>query len=146
MLLNTLRPRRNGQHFADNIFKRILFNENLWISIKIEIQRFSLNKIREILLTFVPNLQYSSLGSDNGLAPSRRQAIIWTNDGFFTDTNMIYASLGLNELRVQDSYGTHFVLASMYQLTSLQMYSTRCPRCNSEVFINIIGTNMKLVF
>ena len=27
------------------------------------------------------NKQYSSNGSDYGLAPSRRQAIIWTNDG-----------------------------------------------------------------
>ena len=31
---NTLRPRRNEQHFADDIFKRIFFNENVWISIK----------------------------------------------------------------------------------------------------------------
>ena len=31
------------------------------------------------------NWQYSSMGSDNGLAPSRRQAIIWTNDDLFTD-------------------------------------------------------------
>ena len=27
------------------------------------------------------NLQYSSIGSDNGLALARQQAIIWTNDG-----------------------------------------------------------------
>ena len=27
------------------------------------------------------NKQYSSNGSDNGLAPARRQGIIWTNDG-----------------------------------------------------------------
>ena len=27
------------------------------------------------------NNQYSSIGSDNGLAPTRRQAIIWANDG-----------------------------------------------------------------
>ena len=27
------------------------------------------------------NQQYSSIGSDDGLAPDRRQAIIWTNDG-----------------------------------------------------------------
>ena len=33
--LTTLRPRRNGQHFADDIFKHIFFNENVWISIKI---------------------------------------------------------------------------------------------------------------
>ena len=27
------------------------------------------------------NQQYSSINSDNGLSPSRRQAIIWANDG-----------------------------------------------------------------
>ena len=31
---NTLRPRRTEQHFADEIFKRIFFNENVWITIK----------------------------------------------------------------------------------------------------------------
>ena len=34
------------------------------------------------------NLQYSIIGSDNGLAPTRRQAIIWTKDGQFTDAYM----------------------------------------------------------
>ena len=28
-----------------------------------------------------PNKQYSSIDADNGLAPVRRQVIIWTNDG-----------------------------------------------------------------
>ena len=37
-LLNTLRQRRNEQHFADDIFKRIFFNENAWISIKISLK------------------------------------------------------------------------------------------------------------
>ena len=36
--VNTLRPRRNEQHFADDIFKRISFNENVWISIKISLK------------------------------------------------------------------------------------------------------------
>ena len=36
--LNSLRPRRNEQHFADDIFKRIFFNENVWISIKISLK------------------------------------------------------------------------------------------------------------
>ena len=31
------------------------------------------------------NQQFSSIGSDNGLAPARRQAIIWTSDGKFTN-------------------------------------------------------------
>ena len=30
--------------------------------------------------------QYSSIGLDNGLAPSRRQAIIWPNDDYIPDT------------------------------------------------------------
>ena len=36
--VNTLRPRQNGRHFADDIFKRIFFNENVWISIKISLK------------------------------------------------------------------------------------------------------------
>ena len=30
------------------------------------------------------NCVISSIGSDNGLTPGRRQAIIWTNDGLLT--------------------------------------------------------------
>ena len=37
--INTLRKTRNEQHFADDIFKRIFFNENVWILIKIS-QKF----------------------------------------------------------------------------------------------------------
>ena len=39
--------------------------------------------------------QWSNIGSDNGLAPNRRQAIIWTNDGLIYWN--IYVSL--NELK-----------------------------------------------
>ena len=39
MALNTLRPRQNGRHFPDAIFKWIFFNENVWISINIS-QKF----------------------------------------------------------------------------------------------------------
>ena len=38
LMFHTLRPRRNEQHFADDIFKRILFNANVWISIKISLK------------------------------------------------------------------------------------------------------------
>ena len=63
--INTLRPRKNGCQFPDDIFKWIFVNEIIWISIKIS-------------LKFVPR---GRIGSDNGLARTRRQAIIWTNDG-----------------------------------------------------------------
>ena len=47
-ILNTLRPRQNGRHFPDDIFKWIFFNENVLISIKIS-------------LTFVPKGQINNI-------------------------------------------------------------------------------------
>ena len=37
-LFNTLRPRQNGRHFPDDIFKCIFLNENVWIPIKISLK------------------------------------------------------------------------------------------------------------
>ena len=36
--INTLRPRQNGRHFPDNIFKWIFLNENVWIPIKMSLK------------------------------------------------------------------------------------------------------------
>ena len=36
--LNTLMPRQNGRHLADNIFRCIFLNENIWISIKVSLK------------------------------------------------------------------------------------------------------------
>ena len=35
---NSLRPRQNGRHFADDIFKCIFLNGNVWIPIKISLK------------------------------------------------------------------------------------------------------------
>ena len=46
--INTLRPRHNGRHFPDDIFKWIFLNENMWISIKLSLKfvpRGSINNI-----------------------------------------------------------------------------------------------------
>ena len=37
-VVNTLRPRQNGRHFADDTFKRIFLNENVIISIQISLK------------------------------------------------------------------------------------------------------------
>ena len=37
-VFNTLRPKWNGRHFADDIFKCIFLNENVWISFKISMK------------------------------------------------------------------------------------------------------------
>ena len=54
-----LRPR----HFADNIFKYIFLNENIWI--------FNENFLKYVPLGLIDNMA-CSIGSDNGLAPNRR--------------------------------------------------------------------------
>ena len=68
---------QNGRHFADDIFKCVFLNEDIWISMNISPK-------------FVP--QYSSIGSDNGLVPIRWQAIIWINDRKFTDAYMRHST------------------------------------------------------
>ena len=49
--------------------KRILLNENIWIS-----TNMSLKFIPEGPIDYILAL----IGSDNGLVPNRRQVIIWT--------------------------------------------------------------------
>ena len=40
IIVNPLRPRQNGRHFADDIFKCIFLNQNVWILIKISLKFF----------------------------------------------------------------------------------------------------------
>ena len=61
IVINTLRPRQNGRHFADDTFKRIFMNENVRISIKIS-------------LMFVPK------GSINNI-PALVQIMAWRRPG-----------------------------------------------------------------
>ena len=58
---NTLRPRQNRRHFANDIFKGIFLNENVWISIKIS-------------LKFVPK------GPINNI-PAWVQIMVWRRSG-----------------------------------------------------------------
>ena len=45
---NSLRPRQNGRHFADDIFKCIFLNENVWIPIKISLKFVPKGQINDI--------------------------------------------------------------------------------------------------
>ena len=71
LTLNTLKPKQNGCHFADDCLKCIFLNENAWISIRLSLKFVHKGPINNI----------SIIGSDNGLALTGRHAIIWTNDG-----------------------------------------------------------------
>ena len=84
--LNTLRPRQNGHHFADDTFKCIFLNESVPILFKIS-------------LKFVP------LGPVNNI-PVLVQLMAWRRPGdkplsepMIVVYQCIYASLGRNELR-----------------------------------------------
>ena len=46
--INTLRPRQNGRHFADDIFKCIFMNQNVWIPIKISLKFVPKSPINDI--------------------------------------------------------------------------------------------------
>ena len=46
--LNTLRPRQNGCHFADDIFNCIFLNENVWIPIEISLKFVPKGPIKNI--------------------------------------------------------------------------------------------------
>ena len=60
-IINTLRPKQNGRHYADDIFKCIFLNENVWIPI-------------EISLKFVPK------GPINNI-PALVQIMAWRRSG-----------------------------------------------------------------
>ena len=47
-ILSSLKPRQNGRHFADDIFKCIFLNENMWISINISLNFVSKGPIKNI--------------------------------------------------------------------------------------------------
>ena len=61
MGLNTLRARQNCRHFADDIFKRIFLNENVWISLK-------------IWLNFVSKVPINNI-------PAMVQIMVWRRSG-----------------------------------------------------------------
>ena len=68
-IVNTLRPRQNGRHSRDDIFKWICLNEIISISIK-------------ILLKFVPKGRINNILALVQIIAWRRPGnIIWTNDG-----------------------------------------------------------------
>ena len=47
-MFNTLRPRQNGHHFPDDIFKWIFLNENIWIAIDISLMFVAKGRINNI--------------------------------------------------------------------------------------------------
>ena len=73
------------------------------------------------------------INSDNGLAPNRKQAIIWTSDGLVY--RCIYASLGLNVVQCRNDdvdVFIHILYACFFKYCVLFVHSRR------DVFIVFI--------
>ena len=57
-----------------------IFQTTFWMNFR-EWKSITFDQVFTELCSQGPNKQYSSIDADNGLAPARRQVIIWTNDG-----------------------------------------------------------------
>ena len=85
--VKSLRPRPNGQHFADDILKRIFFHENAWVSIKISLKFVPKSPINNIPALVQIRLRLGA-SQATGHYLNQRWLVYWR----------IYASPGLNEL------------------------------------------------
>ena len=72
---NTMKPRQNGRHFADDIFKCTFLNENVWIPVKISLKYVPKGPINNI-----PALVQIMAWCRSGDKPLSE-----TNDSWFTD-------------------------------------------------------------
>ena len=93
------------------------------------------------------NWQYCNIGSDNGLAPARRQAIIWSNVVMLYWR--IYASLSLNELtgygetfriwwKKYDDNQIQYQLVVIFCIISIAYASTICTLSPFQCILHIL--------
>ena len=110
----TLRPRQNGRHFTDNIFKCIFLIEKVWILLKIS-------------LKFVPKIQINNI-------PAMVQIMAWCRPGdkplsgpMMVIYWRIYASVSLNELK------NNFALVVSTGTTYVGLYSQICHMIGADL-------------
>ena len=74
------------------------------------------------------NKQYSSIGSNNGFAPVRRQAIIWINDGlvYWRTYIRISVSLSKSHLYGSNNFGYCNQTIEIYQISIWCYFYTKC--------------------
>ena len=92
--INTLRPRQNGRHFADDIFKCIFINENAWIALKIS-------------LKFIPKVRINNI-------PSLVQIMAWRRPGDKPLSEPMMVSL-LTHICVTRPQWVNYDLIDIYQ-------------------------------
>ena len=111
IMVNTLRPRQNGRHFPNSIFKCIFLNQNAWISINIS-------------LNFVPQ-------DPNDNIPALVQIMAWCRPGDKPLSEPMMVSL-LTHICVTRPRWVHFKCLKIGH-----PHGWRCPSCprTSGVFL-----------
>ena len=109
---NTLRPRQNGRHFADDVFKCIFLNENVWILLKIS-------------LKFVPKGRINNIPSLVQIKATSHYLSQW-----WFDYRRIYASLGLIEFK----NCLNFFRGLLSYFASLRQFSRLLAKHNMSPF------------
>ena len=114
--VNTLGPRQNGHHFADDIFKWIFLNENVWFPIKIS-------------LKFVPKDLISNF-------PALVQIMAWRRPGDkpLSETMMVILpthicvtrSQRVNSSPPSAAYMSQWTRSSLVQVLACRHYPNRC--------------------
>ena len=122
IIINTLRPRQNGRHFADDIFKCIFLNQNVWIPIKIS-------------LKFVPK------GPINNI-PSLVQIMVWHRPGAKPLSEPMMVSLLTHNCVTRPQWvNLHVSCSHMAQaeiILDAAMFSRRLRIIFSDHYISII--------
>ena len=111
-LFNTLRPRQHFRHFADDVFKSISLNENIFISIKIS-------------LTFVPK------GSINNM-PSLVQTLAWRRAGDKPLSEPMIVSLLTHICVTRPQWFKSQTVCPASQLRVFQLNYPRLPWCRNN--------------
>ena len=147
--LNTLRPRQNGRHFADDIFKCIFLNENVWISIKISLKfvpKGPINNIPALVQIMAwrrpgdkPLSEPMMVNLPTHICVSRPQWVNWTA----YSNNMRITIFGVWRYRIQ-----LFIYPLHVHINYIALYITTGSQTNLHsitVHHNICWTNVQYI-
>ena len=135
---NTLRPRQDGRHFADDIFTCNFFNENCCILIK-----FSLKYVRMGPIDINPTLVQIIAWRRSGDRPLSEPMTI-------SLPTHIYASLGLNELisnrkNVENTNFPKFISIDISLANQTGFFVFFHAKCKSCTRLYLVGEIMFLI-
>ena len=105
--INTLRPRQNGRHFVDDVFKCVFLNSNVWIS-------------RKISLKFVPKSPINNI-------PSLVQIMAWRRQGDKSLSETMVVSLPTHICVTRPQWVKPSVCMSVHRQARQWPYHGRTP-------------------